>query len=149
MCHYFLRKFLYLSFSAFISQCYTVHFGNSSVLHIWKKICLNIVLKMWFSMKIFKIKPKGTEWTEIEFWFCADWKLLLYNSHFSLLRYHNLYFCLPLFSYPSASFQKEEATFLFLMGVLGLSNDKTLYISTKNHSFLTWNNLMCLWPYGN
>lgn len=135
LCFYF--PMLYCAFWEFFSTAYL------------KKIYLNIVFKMWFSSKILKIKPKGIEWTEIEFWFCADWKLLLYNSHFPLLRYHNLHFCLPLFSFPSASFQKEETTLLFLMGVLGLSNDKTLYISTENYSSLTRKNVLCMWPYGN
>lgn len=67
---------------------------------ISEKKYLNIMFKM--SSNILKIKPKGIEWREIEFWFCTDGKLLLYNSHFPLLRYHNLHLCLPLFSFPMA-----------------------------------------------
>lgn len=48
-----------------------------------------------------------------------------------------IYICLPLFSFSSASFQKAETTFLFLMDVLGLSNDKSLRISTENYSSLS------------
>lgn len=135
MCHYSLSQFLYLAVLLFpyIILCILEILQYC----ISEKIYLNILFKVWFSTKIFKIKPKGIEWTEIDFWFCTDWKRLLYNSHFTLLRYHNLHSCLCLFSFPCASFQNEETAFLFLMGVLGLSNDKMLYILTANYSSLT------------